>query len=110
MTEHLPIVSFLGLKSFALAQIIMRLNFFTLYVVFFFLDTSTDISIANSYFEFGHWKWALATFLPIFSPFFVNLFFWLIKMAKDKLSKRGVTNTGSFSSVLGHLPVYQHFR
>jgi hypothetical protein len=110
MTEHLPIVSFLGLKSFALAQIMMRLNFFTLYVGIFFLDTSTDISIANSYFEFGHWKWALAILLPIIFPFLVNLLFWSVNMAKDKLSNPVVKNTGSFSSVLGHLPVYQHFR
>jgi hypothetical protein len=84
--------------------------FFLTNVVLFFTSTIIGISRASSYFKIGHWKWALATFLPIFFPFFVNLFFWSVKMAKDKISKPGVPNTGSFSSVLGHLPVYQHFR
>jgi hypothetical protein len=109
MTDHFYLLSILGFKP-ALDQIMIRYKFFLIYVGLFFLDTITDLSSAIFYFELGHWKWALAIILPILSPFFVNLFFWSVKMAKDKISKPGVPNTGSFSSVLGHLPVYQHFR
>jgi hypothetical protein len=107
MTEQFHIFSLLGQNP---TEIWEKIQFFHFYVVLFFINTSTDISRASSYFTIGHWKWALATFLPVFSPFFVNLFFWSAKIAKNKISERGVTNTGSFSSVLGHLPVYQHYR
>jgi ankyrin repeat protein len=86
-----------------------KLIFLMFFVVLFF-DTMSDIWTAKSYFELGHWKWALSFFLPIFSPFLVNLFFWLVKIAKNKISKSSAQQSGSFSSVLGHLPLYQHFR
>jgi hypothetical protein len=107
MTVHFHIFSLLGLDP---TEIMKKTQFFIFYVVLFFLSTITDTLRASSYLKIGHWKWALATFSAVFFPFFVNLFFWSAKIAKNKISKRRVANTGSFSSVLGHLPVYQHFR
>jgi ankyrin repeat protein len=84
--------------------------FIFVYVLLFFGNTVTDFIYAISLFKLGYWNWALSIILLYLSPFMVDFFFWYVKWTKNNIRKLKAEDTGSFSSVLGHLPVYQHFR